>query len=713
MDFQDSAAGPDPLAPTPAPADSQQSAIDEPSEARQALVKEWLGKIAKAEKHWRRKVFRQMKTNQFLAKKGATKSWIEQKKYTVAIINRHINVSVAALYARDPVPVAKPREKLWYTLWDGRADTLNAALQQASMGDPNASAIINEIEQVRQQQQMLAKMGKTVELLFKYFTAEQDTGFRMQMKALVRRSKVCGVAYVKLAFQRVLEERPEYQSQLEDSTTQLAAVERLMAAQQGEEFDASSARAEELRLLVQQIQDKQYLVVREGPVFDFPRADKVIIDPACTHLKSLMGANWLATEFNFTADKIKEIYKVDVKGKALISPSKGDSEPTQADSEGFAPTNDTKPQVDTYTVYEIQDKNNGQFATVCVGYNDFLKEPAEPEVCIERFYTIFPLVFNETEDDENVYPPSDVEQLTDTQMEFNSVRQGLREHRLANRPRYVARAGMFSEEEKSRFARSAAHELIELMSLQPDAKIADLFQRLPMVGIDPNQYDVAQMLADMERVVGSQAADIGESNDATATNSSIAEQGRMKSLSENTDDLDEMLSSVAKASGELMLLQMSKQMVMEIVGPGAVWPDAPPTRQETSRDLLLEIKAGSSGRPNAAAELANMERALPFLLQIPGVPPGPLRDKMLGLLNIDVEGDLADGMPSITALNAVMANQQNGPPAQPQVQQGPTPQAAQGPQGALHAPAPPAPQGPQPGMPAPGPGPHLLTGAPQ
>jgi hypothetical protein len=92
---------------------------------------------------------------------------------------------------------------------------------------------------------------------------------------------------------------------------------------------------------------------------------------------------------------------------------------------------------------------------------------------------------------------------------------------------------------------------------------------------------------------------------------------------------------------------------MEIAGPGAVWPELTP--EEISKEISLKVRAGSSGRPNKASELANMERAMPYLLQMPGVNPAPVVKKYLDLLEIDSEDVILEGLPSITAMNAMMS----------------------------------------------------------
>jgi hypothetical protein len=116
--------------------------------------------------------------------------------------------------------------------------------------------------------------------------------------------------------------------------------------------------------------------------------------------------------------------------------------------------------------------------------------------------------------------------------------------------------------------------------------------------------------------------------------------------------LDEFLSDVFGALGQLLIMELSAETVAEIVGIGAVWPEM--DRETVAKQIFLKVRAGSSGRPNKAAELANMERGMPYLLQLPGVNPYPLGRRYSDLLEIDLDDIIVEGMPSIQAINAQM-----------------------------------------------------------
>jgi hypothetical protein len=82
-----------------------------------------------------------------------------------------------------------------------------------------------------------------------------------------------------------------------------------------------------------------------------------------------------------------------------------------------------------------------------------------------------------------------------------------------------------------------------------------------------------------------------------------------------------------------------------------VWPTL--SRQDIMAELWLEVKAGSSGRPNAAADAAKFERIYPLLVQVPGDQPAWLAEKAITLPTTTrtLEEAIIEGMQSITAMN--------------------------------------------------------------
>lgn len=679
--------------------------------ARSALVAQWISDVKAAKEH-HSKAFERMRTCTKLAANGTADdvdAMAENGNYVVPIVNRLVNQAVASLYAKNPKAVAQRKQKLMYQLWDGDPASIIAATQalqqQAQMAaqapvqmDPATGqavppqpspemALIAEVQQVKQELVMYDRMAKTMQLLFAYYLEEQDCGYKELFKAMVRRAKVCGVAYVELDFQRQMKSNPDIAARIADTTSLITAVEAKIATMQanGEAFDQESAEAEELRLMIADLQSRVDIIVREGPVLSFPRAWEIIPDKDCRHLKTFAGSRFVAREYDMTPKRVQEVYDVDV-GENYTAYS--------ADGKAGADRKNGKCRI-----WRIQDKVNQEVLVVCDGYSDFLVQPAEPDVKIERFWTTFALVPNEVESDDDkvsIFPPSDVWNSRHMQREYNSARQGLREHRIAARPWWATFKGKLFNNDKTAISNKRAFDVIELEAMVPGEKVEDVLQSGPVSGIDPNLYETETTFTDIQRSTGVQEANLGGTGGDTATEASIAENSRGTSNASDTDDLDTMLSALARGMGQLMLTELSKETVVEIAGPGAVWPDMPPTREQIVKDLILEIEAGSSGRPNKAAELANFERAMPYLSMLPGVNPEPLAKKGLDLLDIDLEDAFVEGLPSIVAMNQ-MAGQNMAAGA------GPNDPNQQGAEGANNAAGPQQknePQ-PQPAFPAP------------
>lgn len=658
-------------APAEMPAEKPDGEAEIP-ESRRALVSDWLERIKEAKDHRKlRDAFKRMKECQRIAASGSSdKAWVDSGAYVLPVINRHINLAVAQLYAKDPTIVVKRKPRMLYKVWDEKPETAQQALAAFEMGDMTQTPLLEDIMAGQQYMMLLDKMARSLEIAWNYFMSEQKHNYKAQLKAAVRRAKVNGVAYAKLGYQRILETNPEITAGIADVTSKIKHLESLIAASEDPERQMSpdDKTLEELRLNLQDLQQQETLLVREGPTISFPRSDALIFDPETVHLKTWAGCGWVAEEMDKSPDDVRKTW-----GKNL-----GKNFRTYKDG-------GRKNGKTVARIYEVWDLVAQQKFVVCEGHDDFIEEPATPAVLLERFNPYFPLVFNEVECDDEVIPPSDVWLTRHPQDEMNRAREGVRQHRRANMPFYGMSKGVLPADDVNKLGSHAAHEVIQFQ-IPAEQDINKVVRKFDHAAIDPAQYDVEGHMSDVMRTVGTQEANLGPTSGATATETSIAENSRQSSTSDNVDDLDEWLTEITKSGGHLMLMQLQKDTVTEIVGPGAAWPDAPQTREEVAKDLSLEIEAGSSGRPNNAAELANMERAAPTILQLPGINPAPFVKKYLKLLNIDTTEGFVEGLPSITAINAAMTKAQTAP--QPGTGDPASDPAAQGGEGADNAPQP-------------------------
>lgn len=632
----------------------------EPSRRRLELVKGMLKRIKDAEK-FHEPAYKRMTRNMELAYRGFMEDW-DEDKYYANVIQRHVQQRTAALYAKNPKCAAKRRDRLDYRVWDGDAAKLQMAMAtvdeaRANMMEPPMASmmLVQDYQEVQQRRQRLDRIAKTLEALFEYYMIEAEPSFKAQMKALVRRVITTGVGFVKLGFQRDMERMPEIAAKIADITARLDHLRRISEEMAEGEIAKDDPESEELMLSLKALSEEPMMIVREGLVFDFPECDAIIIDPLCRQLRGFVGARWIAHKLFLTPEEVKEIYGKDLKDIGFTTyDQKGRSSDTKsarnAARKALAdPESQNNPLA---CVYELYDKPSGLKYVMVDGGKDFLEEPTSPPSRLQSFWPIYALVFNETEHKHQLYPKSDVELMEPMQAEYNRARQGLREHRRANRPKYAVPAGMLEEEDKAKLQSHPANAVLELQALATGQRVADVIQPVQMIGVDPNMYEVKTIFDDVQLVVGAQEANFGGLSNATATETSIAESARTSALGAQVDELDSFMSDVARAAGQILLQEMSLDQVKKIAGEGAVWPEL--TAQDIQEEIFLEIEAGSTGKPNKAAELRNLERILPYLIQLPGIKPEWLAKEVLKRMDdkLDINAALVEGMQSIVAMNA-------------------------------------------------------------
>lgn len=684
----------------------------EPSEADKALVDQILQRIAEDKSH-HKKAFDRMRRDMNIALDGRTEDWPEEY-YTANIVGRHIKRKSDALYAKNPKAVARRRETLDFAVWDENPDSLMLAfqtVQAASAAQPTidmatgmavppqlppgffeAQELLEDFQAGMARREDMKKLGKTLEVLFGYFMREQKpTDFKTGVRQLVRRACTTGVGYLEVGAVREVGPRPDVQGQLADAQARLDHLRWLMEEAADGEIDGDDAEAAELQRSIEALMNEPEIVLREGLVFDYPQSTKVIPDRLCRQLTGFVGARHITLEYLFSPDEVEEQFPgVDLENG--YTPYDGKGRSTKAGSEGYvdldredegASAENTKS--DMVCVYKHYDKKTGLVYYVAEGYKDFLRTPAPPDVFVEDFWPVYVLTFNAVEHEDELFPPSDVGLLRSMQQDYNRSRQGNREHREAARPRWASARGSIDDDDAAALSKAKPFSVTPI-DLPPGEKITDKLAPIPVPGVDPNLYETGTIFTDTQIVVGSQEANFGGVAKATATESAIAANSTASMDGAGVDDLDAFLTAVIRASGQVLLREMSTEQVRRIAGPGAFWPENM-SLADIADEVFLEIEAGSSGKPNQATEVRNWQQLLPFLIQMPGINPMWLAKETIRRLDdrLDLTEAIAAGMPSI-----VMQNAQSQPsPADPA-----NDPAAQGAEGASNGPAGPAEQPP-------------------
>jgi hypothetical protein len=669
----------------------------EPEEPRRKLVNRWQDRVKRAKRHWRQP-FRRMRENMSFCEGRQWPDLVSTEKrddrYVANICIRHVLQRTAELYPNNPTMQAKSKPKLIATVWDGSEQQLMMAQQQMALAtqymlppDPNALAVLQDAATVKQFDQITAKVGRTLELLYEYNIQEQNHSFKQSMKLTIRRAIVTGVGYVKLGFQRAMAMSPEVENRIADMSERLANIERLAGDLSDNEIEGDSADAESLRIAIQSLAQEGQLVVREGLTFDYPDTTAIIPDPRCRTLRGFLGADWVAQEYLLTPDEIEEVYMVDVGHGFIAYNEQGQItgyEPGVehhysaggGDGDGISPS--------LACVWEIWNRKDASVYVVCDGYPDFLQEPGPPETQTTRFWPWFSIVLNEGYDEKTLFPQSDIDLVRDMQLELNRARQGLREHRRANRPKTAVAAGLLEEPDLEKLRTHPANALLELNALAPGQKIDDVLQVIHMPPIDAAVYDTGPVFEDVLRVLGSDQADNGTTAGATATEVSVAQFSQNTDLTSTIDDINDVMTELAIAASQILVLNVSQETVQKVVGPGAVWPML--DKQSVAENVWLEVDVGANGPPDRQEDVQMLTQLVPLLQRIPGISPEWLARQLIRRMgeSLDLGEAFAEGVPSMEALNQLMAQ----PPAPPGA---PPPEG--GPEGAGRGP--PRPPGPE------------------
>jgi len=686
------------------------------SDDAKAYISWWQDRILSARQFHKDAFTRMMEDSKFVRGiQWDNQASVEDPRYVVNIAQSEVAASVATLYAKNPTFTAKRKPRLDFAIWDENPKTYEEAqmaaaqaMQQAAAMPPaimqgpgglpvqmqappqippDALALINDVNEGKLRRQINERIARTLELLFDQQLLQQQPSFKREMKQLVRRVETVGVGYMKLGFQRLQEISPEGSLRLGDLTSRLATMEALAAKAENNESGDYAKDAETLRIMIKTLQESQVVITREGLTVNFPRATALIIDPACTQLQGFLGARWVAEEFSLTACKIQEIYKKDVKSKA----SAYSRNRVEGASDPWAPNrkkgvNDGRDWDDTFRVWELYNLDTGAVMTICEGFDEYLREPGPPDVTIEQFYPYYPVTFNDIEDESCIFPPSTVRLIRHQQQEINRQKEALRQHRINSKPQYAAVNGSMSEEDRRNMENAPAFAVIELNALEPGQPVDQLLQQIKKHAIDPNMYDSNATIEDIRRITRRSDARVGGVSKASATADSIAEDSRQGEDRSKADDLDDLLSAFARDAGIVLMMNMSKDQVVQIVGPGAMWPESDPA--ELLQDLYIDVEAGSSGKPNQALEVATFQRLFPVLVQTPGIRPEWLAKTAIKMADssIDFTEAYLEGLPSIQAMNAML---QKSASPQPGTGDPATDPQAQGAEGANKTPRPP------------------------
>lgn len=621
----------------------EQKQDEEGSLSEAAFIKRWEAKATKAKAKFEPDFKRMRKNMEFVTGyQWEGQPELDDPRYSANLTLQMVNRKVAQLYAKNPTVEVTKRPRMDYLIWDESVESLQEAMQavmQCQMTGmpvpPQVVALLQDFQQGHQHQLLVKRFARTLQILIQYFFDVQTNDFKEQIKQCVRRACICGAAFGRVVYCTANDQSGTHISIPSSGPTHTALdlaeraqllVEKLKEEDKGEDdprheelITYAKSLAASLGARLSGTDDEP---LPESFEFDFPLATAVYPDACCRSLTNFVGANAVFIESVLPLDYVNALFGTDVKAgggrdEAVVHLPDGQENKNPEDAAHDSGADSTK----LVCVKEVLDLQTKTHFFICKGWKKFLLAPEPFQPPVNGFWDIATLTFNSIEVDPSaktsVYPPSDVQNISSIQKEWNRCGNAYRDRRNANAPRWCVRKGTMSQADKEAVEGCQPSQVIELDSIPPDQKVSDWIVALPVQPIDIQLYDKGLLEKDLNYSVGMQEANIGPAKpNVTATVGSIAEQSRVTVTSSNVDDLDSFLSTLARMCGEKAIRVFSKQTVQMICGPGAItWPETAEARKSLLHEVDISIKAASSGRPNKALEVQNAKELGPLMIQ--------------------------------------------------------------------------------------------------
>ena len=722
--------------PIPTPMDALQSGIDiaadpDPEVAKakvreEADVKAWAERIKRARKYDEPARVQYAKDRRYA--RGDSGSEVAAN-----IVGTNIDILESFLYARDPDVDVRPSPSAEPPSMDALRDaaeeavkndpdvqtvhdeTLQAVLQDS--GDPvmaqkaaeqaadafTQKRIKDQFEALRKRYQARQRDNKafaeTLEIIISRLW--KDARLKTRGTRWTRSSLTVGVGVLKASWQERTAPSPETVQAINDLQANIVHATSLRAEIADDPGD-SDAKMAKLQRQMTALQSQAERVIARGFVVDVVQAEDFQVAPGyaiADHLDAPWNAHRIAmrhedakAEFKLTPDQCKQATRFAAKKPVMarnesamlvddLRASEADAYTSGASGDGYG--DDTGGQTDGEFVmlWEIWDRDSNSVLTMIEGIKGWVK-PAWNPTATTRFYPFFRVRTSEVDGQRHPQSlPSRSAKLVD---EYQRIGSAEAEHRRRVIPKTGFNAGLMSQEDAEKLSKATIQEMVPIKPTQPNTPIGNILQQITYAQIDQNLYDRSRINNELERIWGIQEALSGSINTAkTATEAQIQQSGFNARTGGRRDALESALSDLAQYTAEVAHANISAEDAQAMAGPDAMWPEYQGPNDLNSM-VVVDIRAGSSGKPNTTAERQAWANQLPLLQngimqigQLRNADPLDIADALERLLQITAErsGDRIDiGSLVPQAGNAPQPMPGGMPPGQPPPQPGQPPQ---------------------------------------
>lgn len=448
-----------------------------------------------------------------------------------------------------------------------------------------------------------------------------EAKLKRRIKSNIRSTMATSVGWLKLSYQHNLTaDDPIILRRANDMQDNLQAIEGLIKRLDNEDDRKTQNELKE------QLENQLQSMIKKGEVkwfkgFTLDRLqteDMFILDESIVEFDDYVHAKRLAHRVFMDDEEFCARYKRDKVPKGATSyarPSATSEQPDNAQSASEGK------EVNYRAVYEVWDHTSNTVCEVAEGCKGYVRKPRVMECSPERWLPFYCLGYNLVEG--RWRPISDTELLQKLQEEYNTTRYLYAEARKQAIPTLIFRkGGNLTEADIIHITRRKPGDNIGVEGNPSQPLAQDIFE-FKGVTIQPEAYDVTIIRNDMDMMVGLSDASRANLVEAkTATEAEIMRQALMSRVAERQDTTEDLISEMAQAVLQIALKSFSLKEVKELVGEGARWTESLPViNPETNepdpeaiyRMVRVQVKAGTTGKPNVQKERENWTQLMPVI----------------------------------------------------------------------------------------------------
>lgn len=435
---------------------------------------------------------------------------------------------------------------------------------------------------------------------------------------VIRAAKTAGFGVMKAAFQTDTEQDPVIVKRINDVHDNLQRIAALTEqVNEGyESGDSGEATRKDLQDTLVALQEKVEVLKSIGVVLDIVSADDFMVPHDVSELLDYENAPWLAQRIWMRKEEAEERFGLDKdECGALTTYPDRDSALEGDDGRKDRHTSaDTKngEKVELVATWEIWDHRNNTVYTVIEGLGTRYAKPAfAPRFTGRRWYPYFVLGFAWV--DGKREPLSAVEMADPLVQEYNATRSGYREHRENCIPATIFDSGTLSKEDIDRIK---SRKRIENIPIDAQGNpVSNAVHVLQYPAVDQGLYDTSVIRGELDVLYGVQDAMRGQvMKPKTLGEAEIMQQGLATRTGGQRGQLETWLTKISCYCAEVLLLAMPKAQAIEIAGAGAQWPEL--SRAQIQNDVEIDIRAGSTGKPDQQKDIQNWQEIAKTLLDM-------------------------------------------------------------------------------------------------